>query len=70
MLSVLDVAEILKVNPMTVYREVQRGNLPAHRIGRALRFAEADIQAYLDQRRTVAPKKTTKKTARKSAKRG
>ena len=54
MLRVGDVAKRLNLDPWSVYQMAARGVLPAHRIGpkgRSLRFAEADVVAYLATRR-------------------
>lgn len=41
------VAELMQVTPPTVYRWVKEGALPAHKIGRTLRFKRTDIEAAL-----------------------
>ena len=51
-LTVRDVAELLQVTPMTIYRMVGRGALPCHQIGRAKRFSRKDIDAFLERCRT------------------
>jgi excisionase family DNA binding protein len=46
--SVLDVAEAadrLRVHPVTIRRLVQRGELPAARIGDMLRIREEDLES-------------------------
>ena len=46
--TVKELAELLAVNPMTVYRMVDRGELPVHIIGgRTKRFRREDIEKYL-----------------------
>ena len=52
--TVKELAELLAVNPMTIYRMVSRGDLPAYQIGgKALRFRRSDIEVYLAKVRTV-----------------
>lgn len=55
-LSVQEVAKRLNVNPRTVNRMVERGELPAYRISGVLRVDEQDLQEYLRKNRTQ-PKK-------------
>lgn len=49
-----EVATILRVNPATVSRLHQRGELAAFRIGRGLRFDRRDVDAFIDRQRGVA----------------
>ncbi len=49
MMTVQEVAKILKIQDEGVRREVQRGNLAAHRIGRLYRFKAEDVEDYLDE---------------------
>jgi excisionase family DNA binding protein len=46
-LTVAEVAEIMRVSKMTVYRLVHNGDLPAVRVGRSFRVPEAAVDAYL-----------------------
>jgi len=43
-----EVAEILKVTPLTIRRLVGNGKLRACKVGRVLRFRLTDINTYLD----------------------
>lgn len=45
-----EVAELLRVSAMTVYRLIKAGDLPAARIGKSFRIREADVDAYLQAR--------------------
>lgn len=47
LLTIKEVAERLSVSEPTIYRLINRGELPTVKIGRALRFDEADIEAYI-----------------------
>jgi len=42
-LTVAEVAELMRVSAMTVYRLVQSGELPAVRFGRSYRIPEAAV---------------------------
>jgi excisionase family DNA binding protein len=46
-LTVADVAELLRMPRSTVYDLARRGLLPGHRLGRSLRFIRAEIDAWL-----------------------
>ncbi|BAC17241.1 hypothetical protein [Corynebacterium efficiens YS-314] len=47
-LTVAEVAEIMRVSKMTVYRLVHSGELPAVRVGRSFRVQEKAVNDYLD----------------------
>ncbi len=44
-----EVAEVLRVSKMTVYRLIKSGTLPAVRIGRSFRIPQASFEEYLRQ---------------------
>ena len=46
-LTVAEVATIMRVSKMTVYRLVHGGDLPAVRVGRSFRVKEEDVDEYL-----------------------
>lgn len=46
-LTVAEVATVMRVSKMTVYRLVHSGELPAVRVGRSFRVPEADVNEYL-----------------------
>jgi excisionase family DNA binding protein len=52
--TVAEVAKLLRVSNMTVYRLVQAGQLPAVRVGRSYRIQEDDVDRYLAARYTRA----------------
>ena len=52
--TVNEVAQLMRVSKMTVYRLINQGNLPAVRIGRGYRIREEDVHRYLDSRYTEA----------------
>ena len=46
-LTVAEVAAIMRVSKMTVYRLVHAGDLPAVRVGRSFRVPEQAVHDYL-----------------------
>jgi len=46
-----ELAALLEVNPRTLLRLEQRGDLKVHHIGRIKRFRREDIEAYLKKTR-------------------
>ena len=48
-LTVAEVAAIMRVSKMTVYRLVHSGELPAVRVGRSFRVPEEAVHVYLRQ---------------------
>ena len=46
-LTVAEVATIMRVSKMTVYRLVHSGELPAVRVGRSFRVPERAVHQYL-----------------------
>ena len=49
-LTPAEVAEMLRVSSMTVYRLIKSGDLRAARIGKSYRISEDDVDAYLQAR--------------------
>lgn len=48
-MTVAEVASVMRVSKMTVYRLVHAGELPAVRVGRSFRVPEDAVHAYLRQ---------------------
>jgi excisionase family DNA binding protein len=46
-LTIAEVASVMRVSKMTVYRLVHSGELPAVRVGRSFRVSEEDVNEYL-----------------------
>ncbi|HEX4190112.1 MAG TPA: helix-turn-helix domain-containing protein [Marmoricola sp.] len=46
-LTIAEVASVMRVSKMTVYRLVHGGELPAVRVGRSFRVSEEDVNEYL-----------------------
>lgn len=54
LLTVNEVADLLRVSRMTVYRLIKEGSMPALRVGRSYRLREDDVDDYLSERYTAA----------------
>ena len=52
--TVAEVASVLRVSNMTVYRLIQAGTIPAVRVGRSYRIREDDVDRYLANQYTKA----------------
>jgi excisionase family DNA binding protein len=52
--TVNEVALLMRVSKMTVYRLINQGEIPAVRIGRGYRLREQDVHRFLDARYTEA----------------
>ena len=53
-LTVAEVASLLRVSNMTVYRLIKAGELGAVRVGKSYRIRETDVDRYLADRYTEA----------------
>jgi excisionase family DNA binding protein len=53
-LTVQEVADLMRVSSMTVYRLIKSGDLPAVRVGRSFRVRDVDVDGYLASRYTQA----------------
>lgn len=51
-LTVQEVADLMRVSSMTVYRLIKSGELAAVRVGRSFRVSELDVDGYLQSRYT------------------
>jgi excisionase family DNA binding protein len=51
---VAEVADLMRVSNMTVYRLITAGELSAVRVGRSYRIREEDVDQYLGARYTEA----------------
>jgi excisionase family DNA binding protein len=46
-LTVAEVADLLRVSSMTVYRLIEAGDLRALRVGKSFRINEEDLESFL-----------------------
>lgn len=52
--TVGQLADLLQLTPMTIYRMVRRGDLACHAIGRIKRFRRDDVETFLENSRQPA----------------
>jgi excisionase family DNA binding protein len=52
--TVGQLADLLQLTPMTIYRMVRRGELAGHAIGRIKRFRRDDVETFLENSRQPA----------------
>lgn len=64
--TVSQLADLLQLNEMTIYRMVKRGELPCYEIGRAKRFKRSDVDEFLERCRPKRPRTTAMKTRSRS----
>src|ERR1700724_389070 len=53
LLTTEEVAELLRIDPVTVRRLVTRGELTAYRIAGEYRFTEAGVESFVESQRVV-----------------
>jgi excisionase family DNA binding protein len=53
-MTVAEVAQLMRVSTMTVYRLIKAGDLRATRVGKSYRITETDVDDYLAGRFTQA----------------
>lgn len=54
LLTANEVADLMRVSRMTVYRLIKNGEMPSLRVGKGYRFREEDVHDYLRGRYTEA----------------
>ncbi len=58
LLSPAEVAKLLAIKRSTVYELARAGRIPSLRIGRAVRFLRADLEAWIQDQRSDQPHRT------------
>jgi excisionase family DNA binding protein len=53
-MTVAEVATLMRVSTMTVYRLIKAGDIPAVRVGKSYRLREDDVDGFLASRYTQA----------------
>jgi excisionase family DNA binding protein len=53
LLTVADLCQLCQVSRRTVYRAMAAGQLRPTRLGRALRFTQADVEAWIEAGRQL-----------------
>jgi excisionase family DNA binding protein len=61
LLTPREVAEVMRVSTMTVYRLIKSGEMPAIRVGKHLRIRGHDVAQFLDARVVPVPGKRERK---------
>jgi excisionase family DNA binding protein len=51
LMTVNEVADYLRLSDRQLRRLIAAGDLPVHRLGRAIRISEADLNEFLDRNR-------------------
>ena len=54
LLTVDEVAEMLKLSKYTIYEKIKAGDIKAFKVGRKIRITEDDLKEYIESCRTVA----------------
>ena len=57
-MTVRDVAAFLNVDEKTIYRLVQKGDLPGFKVSGSWRFQRPDLEVWIDRRKLIAKKKS------------
>jgi excisionase family DNA binding protein len=65
LMTVQEVAEHLRLHPVTVYKWAKRGRIPAIRLGYALRFRPSDIREL--EEKAYVPAFRTRRTSRRAS---
>ncbi len=60
-LSVDEIAAHLGVSAVTIYRWLEKGGIPAHRVGKLWKFKRDEVDAWVKQGGAVDARKETKK---------
>lgn len=61
MLTANEVAQQLRLEPQTVVRHLRRSELRGSKVGRRWLVAEADVQAFVDERANFRPAETRRR---------
>lgn len=49
-MTLRELAEVLRIAPSTVYRELKAGTLPGFKVARDWKFARTDIQRWIERK--------------------
>jgi excisionase family DNA binding protein len=52
-LTVNEVAEVLRVSKITIWRYIEAGTLPAYKVGRDWRIEQSEFDKFLESRRST-----------------
>ena len=59
-LTVKDIADYLDVHPMTIYKHVKDGNIPAFKVGASWRIRKESIKKWMEENEHGREKNTKK----------
>lgn len=60
-LTLQELAELLKLSERTIYNYAQRGIIPGIKIGAAWRFRKGDVDQWLEEQRRITDESTSKR---------
>jgi excisionase family DNA binding protein len=60
-LTLQELAELLKLSERTIYNYAQRGVIPGIKIGAAWRFRKGDVDQWLEEQRRITDESTSKR---------
>ena len=52
--KVNEVAAVIQVSEQTIYRYVAKGEIPFHKLNRAVRFKPSEIESWMESRKAGA----------------
>jgi len=55
-LTVEEVAKLLKLSKITIYRLIKTGEIPAYKIGASWRINKEDLESYIETKKEMVPK--------------
>jgi len=55
LLTVNEVAKLLRLSPQTLYKMLEQGSIPAVKVGCQWRFERSKIKAWLSEQQTTDP---------------
>lgn len=57
--TVNEVAELLRVSKLTIWRYINAGKLPAYKLGRDWRIKKSELESFIESRRNNGKKAST-----------
>ncbi len=55
-LTVDEVAKLLKLSKITIYRLIKTGEIPAYKVGASWRINKEDLEAYIESKKKLIRK--------------
>ena len=63
-----EIANHLGLSPITIYRWIEKGNIPSHRVGKFWRFKASEVDHWIAEGNASIGRKDRKNTARTATK--